>query len=168
MARWSVVVPSKFSEQSLTQWAEKQIASGVPRQILSHHLLSHDINGHLNIMAEIEERQAISSVWDKIFGVMVDRNLKGKALEKEGRVDEAIALYEQNVEDWFEGGHPYDRLRIIYTKRGRVADAIRVCDAFVAVTDELIALGVRRSDSYHLAKRQKFAKWAEKLTAKQA
>lgn len=162
MARWSVVVPSKFSEQSLTQWAEKQIASGVPREILSYHLLSRGVTGHLNI----EEHQAISSVQDKISGAMVNRNLEGKALEREGRVDEAIALYEQNVEDWCGGSHPYDRLRIIYTKGGRVADAIRVCDAFVAVVDELIALGSPRSDL--LVKRQKFAKWAEKLTAKQA
>lgn len=47
---------------------------------------------------------------------MVNNNIKGKALEKEGKIEQAIELYEFNVKNRFEGNHPYDRLAIIYHK----------------------------------------------------
>ena len=37
-------------------------------------------------------------------------------LEKEGKIDSAILLYEENVKESFEGNHPYDRLAVIYHK----------------------------------------------------
>ncbi|WP_416151140.1 hypothetical protein ACM26V_09295 [Salipaludibacillus sp. HK11] len=47
----------------------------------------------------------------------VDRNLKGKELEKEGKIDEAMSLYWENVNENFEGSHPYNRLAVIYRKQ---------------------------------------------------
>lgn len=70
---------------------------------------------------------------DKVMQVMVDRNNKGKELEKKGQIAKAIALYEANMGDYFIGTYPYDRLRILYTKDDRLADAIRVCDHFLQV-----------------------------------
>jgi|SRR6266545_148047 len=67
----------------------------------------------------------------KAFSKCADRNLKGIALEKEGNVDAAIALYEANITAQFPGTHPYERLRIIYTKQKRWDDAIRVCRAYI-------------------------------------
>lgn len=55
------------------------------------------------------------------------RNIRGMELEDAGKTDEAIRLYEMNVSDHDIGSHPYERLRIIYTKRRDYADAIRVC-----------------------------------------
>jgi tetratricopeptide (TPR) repeat protein len=60
---------------------------------------------------------------------MVDRNLQGQAMEKEGRYTEAIALYEANISDRFNGSHPYERLARIYYEAGRVEDFHRVCEA---------------------------------------
>ena len=68
----------------------------------------------------------------KIENTIVSCNLKGIDLERSGRIKEAIELYEANVRDWFDGTHPYERLRIIYTREGRFADAIRVCEAYIA------------------------------------
>ena len=56
----------------------------------------------------------------------VNRNLIGKELENEGRMDDAIPLYEQNITERFDGSHPYTRLAIIYKKKGFVDDEIRV------------------------------------------
>jgi len=47
---------------------------------------------------------------EKKFESQVERNLIGIELEKAGKVDEAIPLYEQNVRENFIGGHPYKRL----------------------------------------------------------
>jgi hypothetical protein len=45
------------------------------------------------------------------------RNLEAFAAEADGRVDEAIALYERNVAEGFPGDLPYGRLVAIYERR---------------------------------------------------
>lgn len=67
------------------------------------------------------------------FNMKVDRNLKGIELEKRGRIEEAIELYEMNVEKGFDGNHPYDRLCVIYRKQGKIADEIRVLEEAISV-----------------------------------
>jgi hypothetical protein len=60
---------------------------------------------------------------------MVDRNLKGMALEKAGHEAAAAELYEENVSDHFDGSHPYVRLMIIYARSQQNEDAKRVANA---------------------------------------
>jgi tetratricopeptide (TPR) repeat protein len=55
-----------------------------------------------------------------------ERNLMGIELEKAGRIDEAISLYEQNVKERFDGSHPYTRLDILYHRRKQYDKEIRV------------------------------------------
>src|SRR5919106_1324371 len=59
------------------------------------------------------------------------RNARGRELEVEGKVDDAVELYELNVRDGFLGPLPYDRLRVIYFRRNELASAIRVCQAAI-------------------------------------
>jgi tetratricopeptide (TPR) repeat protein len=54
------------------------------------------------------------------------RNLEALAAEHEGRLDEAIALYERNVAEGFPGDLPYGRLVAIYERRGALGEAERV------------------------------------------
>lgn len=75
----------------------------------------------------------------------VDRNLKGKELEKIGQVDRAIKFYEENVKDEFEGGFPYDRLAIIYRKRKQYKDEIRVLNKAIS-TFEKESITSKRQD----------------------
>jgi hypothetical protein len=42
--------------------------------------------------------------------LQIERNLKGTEFEKTGDLENAIELYETNVEENFKGNHPYDRL----------------------------------------------------------
>ncbi len=51
-------------------------------------------------------------------------------------INEAISLYEANLQDKFYGPHPYERLRIIYTIRKDYDNATRVCQAFIEVDSE--------------------------------
>ena len=66
------------------------------------------------------------------------RNLIASRLEKLGRVDEAIPLYEANVKEDFDGSHPYDRLATIYRKREQLDDAIRVLERAVWVFENIV------------------------------
>ncbi|AUJ87384.1 hypothetical protein CXM95_15930 [Enterococcus sp. CR-Ec1] len=63
----------------------------------------------------------------------MENNLTGRELEKSGKIDEAIELYERNVSDRFEGNYPYDRLAIIYRKRRDYDNEIRVLRTAVEV-----------------------------------
>jgi len=66
----------------------------------------------------------------------VDRNLQGKEFEKTGEIEKAIELYEKNIEEEFEGNHPYDRLAIIYRKRKQYREEIRVLNQAVSVYEK--------------------------------
>ena len=71
------------------------------------------------------------------FEIQVDRNIQGIKLEKKGDVDRALELYEMNISENFEGNHPYDRLAIIYSKKGRIKDEIRVLKKGIYVFEKL-------------------------------
>lgn len=62
---------------------------------------------------------------------LVQNNLEGIRLEKLGRIDEAVELYEQNVKNKFDGDHPYERLRIIYSGEDRHDDVVRICQEYL-------------------------------------
>lgn len=120
--------PVGGGKQHILAWAEAQMQQGVPRQLLCELLLRADRSN-----MTLAEMHAFAAAESELFGVVVDRNLRGIALEREGRTDEAIALYEANLADQFIGTHPYERLRIIYTKRHDYQNAIRVCQAYLAL-----------------------------------
>lgn len=92
------------------------------------------------------------------FEKQVERNLKGIQLEKDGQVDEAIKLYERNIEENFEGNHPYDRLAIIYRKRNEIGDEIRVLGKAIWVFENV----VHKERGDRLPKLQKFEKRLER------
>ena len=57
---------------------------------------------------------------------LIDNNINGERLEKLGKLNEAIALYEYNISQRFDGNFPYDRLAIIYRKQKKYDEEIRV------------------------------------------
>ena len=68
-----------------------------------------------------------------IEDIMVNRNLKGIELEKKGNIEDAVKLYEENVADKFDGTHPYNRLAIIYRRKGQIKDEIRILKKAIQV-----------------------------------
>ena len=98
----------------------------------------------------------------QIEDVIVGRNLRGIALEKEGKIDEAIEVYELNKHDMATTPHPYDRLRIIYTKQKNYIKAIEACHAAIYTYRALAkAMGKKRPDII-----QKYQAWIQKLETK--
>jgi len=156
---WVLSDPDKRTEKDLFQWANDQIVHGVPRQVIWNYLLDWE-----NRKLSYEEKEASMKLASHLLDVMVDRNVNGKTLETQGEVDKAIALYEENVSDLFDGDYPYDRLRVIYTKRNQLAEAIRVCRAYIEIDDMLLKYGSRRSALN--PKRDKFISWIDKLEKK--
>ena len=157
--KWVLTEPPKKTENDLRQWVNCQISHGVPRQLIWNYLMNWE-----NVKLSFEEKEASMKISSYLLDVMVDKNLNGKNLETQGKVNEAIALYEENISDLFDGSHSYERLRVIYTKRNQLADAIRVCRAYIEIVDMLLKDGSRRSDLN--PKRDKFISWIDKLEEK--
>jgi len=67
------------------------------------------------------------------------RNLKGIELEKKGKTDKAIKLYEQNIKEDFIGDHPYNRLAIIYRKRNQIKEEIRILEKAIWVFENIVS-----------------------------
>lgn len=115
-----------WKKESIIKLVNQKLSDGVPRQIIYNDLLKISIKNR-----DPDEMEAFSEVGRELMTVVVDRNFTGKQYEKSGHIDEVLALYEANVTDQIEGSHPYERLRIIYTKRKQYDDAIRVCEQYL-------------------------------------
>jgi hypothetical protein len=61
------------------------------------------------------------------------RNLEGLELERAGRLEEALSLYEQNVAEGFEGDWPYGRLVAAYERAGDFERAAAVLERGIQV-----------------------------------
>lgn len=121
-------LPHPFTLASLRTWAKSEIDSGRPRWKV-HGQLATAFSGS----SELKELEALTKVMGSIEDTLVDRNSKGVAFERAGKIERAIQLYEANVADEFDGSHPYNRLRIIYKSRDDYSNAIRVCNAYLSV-----------------------------------
>lgn len=60
---------------------------------------------------------------------LVKHFLRAQNLEQLGRLDEAIALYEEAVDAGFDSTGPYDRLIALHSDRALHSDVVRVADA---------------------------------------
>ena len=61
------------------------------------------------------------------------RNLEAFAAEQAGEVEQAIALYEENVREGFPGDWPYGRLSQLYVRQQAYDDAERVLERAIEV-----------------------------------
>lgn len=74
----------------------------------------------------------------------VERNLKAMEYEKQGNIEAAIELYELNVDEEFNGTHPYERLTELYLHADRQEDLMRILEKALIVFE-----GVDASDCHH-------------------
>lgn len=89
----------------------------------------------------------------------VERNVRGRELEREGLVDNAIEFYEANVRDGFDGSFPYRRLAIIYRRRKEYGKEVAVLEKLI----ESLSEGDPRYVAPKLAKFRKRLRRAEEL-----
>ncbi|MCL4867783.1 MAG: hypothetical protein KJ063_02345 [Anaerolineae bacterium] len=120
----------------LHQTLDQQLTRRIPRQQLEKEARDKAYElGRLGIEQRNQEARiqaiALDRIATELSQVMLNRNLDGERAEKESDLQKAIELYEANVQDQFMGGHPYERLRIIYRKQKRLQDAKRICQAAI-------------------------------------
>ncbi|MDN3672383.1 hypothetical protein QWY99_04840 [Flavobacterium branchiarum] len=65
--------------------------------------------------------------------IQVERNLKAIEFEKEGEIEKAIALYEENSNEGFKGNHSYDRLATIYKNQNDIDNEIRILEKAILI-----------------------------------
>lgn len=114
-----------YKTASLRAWVKASVAIGAARWRLHQQLAGISLES-----LELFEMKALTSAMSSIEDVVVDRNLKGIDLEKQGKLSQAITLYEKNIADAFDGSHPYNRLRIAYSEREDATNLLRVYEAY--------------------------------------
>ena len=63
---------------------------------------------------------------------LVKQFLRAQNLEQLGRIDEAVAIYEEVAGAGFDSIGPYDRLIALYSSRSEHAEVVRVADLALA------------------------------------
>lgn len=97
-----------------------------PLGIRSELMLKNQLDVRFNFSEDIWEEY--NAEYRRIENLIVDRNIRGQKLEKNGQIEEAIDLYEKNAEIFTTTSHPYHRLRIIYTRQKKFHKAIEACE----------------------------------------
>lgn len=83
---------------------------------------------------ELDRRLADKKKKDKLLKKCAERNTRGQELEKEGKIKQAITIYEKNIEDeCYPATHSFDRLMILYRKQQDYDNEIRVINRAIEV-----------------------------------
>lgn len=115
---------------NILEWVKYQNDSGVPLNAIMDKLMKE--SGQINELELLSaKRDEYMDAANKIQDIFVSKNLDGIQFEKDGADNKAIQLYEENIKDRLVGSHPYERLRIIYTRKKRYEDVIRVCKSYI-------------------------------------
>ncbi|HUN94433.1 MAG TPA: hypothetical protein VMU33_20440 [Burkholderiaceae bacterium] len=122
----AVALPRPATSATLREWITGEVRRGVPRWTVHRRLAKAAAQP-----VAASESTVLAFEMKAIEDLLVERNRRGKELERAGQIDQAIALYEANVVDRFNGSHAYERLRILYKGRGDFANTIRVCSAYL-------------------------------------
>lgn len=109
----------------------RDLRPGLREYLLRAHL---PVRSRRGIGAEIDARLVEA---DRITEMLGQRHMRAYHAEKQGREQEAIRLYEQNVADGDLSTLSYTRLRLLYARQKRYRDARRVCEAYLQTLDEL-------------------------------
>jgi hypothetical protein len=82
----------------------------------------------------------------------VERNLRGRELERQGFIENAIEFYRANVREEFDGDWPYERLAMIYRRRRDYASEVAILERAVVVFAGLMGRSHRADVPIKLAK----------------
>jgi hypothetical protein len=87
--------------------------------------------------------------WNTAISRVAERNTNGIKLEKEGRISEAIELYEENILEDFFATHAYERLRILYRRNGELEKERRILRKYIYLLDIENARSYSNAKEYH-------------------
>lgn len=96
-------------------------------------------NGKSKVYIDKEEYEGIIEQYNRDENIksQIDRsaelNNKGIALEKDGKIEDAINVYEENIKIGYPATHSYERLMILYHKGKRYQDEKRIVEIAISV-----------------------------------
>lgn len=97
-----------------------------------------DRSGYLSVPAKkivsMETKLQKEIEKERLLYECVSRNNRGTKYEKEGNINAAIELYEENIKPGcYPAMHSFDRLLVIYRRNGDYRNELRVCKRAVTV-----------------------------------
>lgn len=88
-----------------------------------------------NVISSIEETLLLKKEEERALYKCAELNNIGIAAEKDGRIDEAIATYEENIKIGYKAHHAFERLMVIYRRRKDVENQKRVLLRAIEIFD---------------------------------
>jgi tetratricopeptide (TPR) repeat protein len=145
----------KTAEDALRTQLKQQQAEGVSAQAILYFVESQA--QALEKEVQTAEVKGKLRAYDLLYSELRPRLLanlsNGKALEMAGQIEAACQHYEQALIDQVPTRFPYEHLRVIYRREGKLNEALRVCQA--ALTNPFL----KETDQAH------FRKWVNKIQA---
>ena len=81
----------------------------------------------------VRQKMAIDEK-NKMLALCVERNNQGIRYEKQGNIEDAIKVYEENIKpECYPARHSFDRLLVIYRRRKDYQNEMRVCERAISV-----------------------------------
>lgn len=77
---------------------------------------------------KLDEKLKEEKAFNKKLQKTAELNNAGMKLEKDGKIDEAIQIYEKNVKLGYPASHSYDRLMILYRKQKDTKNEVRIIE----------------------------------------
>jgi tetratricopeptide (TPR) repeat protein len=121
----------KAAESTLRDQIKQQQAEGVSAQAILYFIESQSqALEQTEQTAEIKGKlRAFDLLFSELRPRLLDNLSSGKALEMAGQIEAACQHYEQAIKDQAATRFPYEHLRVIYRREGKLEDALRVCQA---------------------------------------
>jgi tetratricopeptide (TPR) repeat protein len=114
------------------------------------------LNEFYNQVENTDKESTKTRNWYNLINKTAELNTKGIEFEKEGKIDEAINVYEENIKLQYPASHAYNRLMVLYRKKKEPQNEIRVIKFAIelfAKENERTGNGKYDADIYKYKKR---------------
>lgn len=102
----------------------------------------------------------------RLIELSISQNLlAAQDFERAGDIDKAIEHFDLCIRDGFTGSLPYDRLRILYTRKNEFDRAIRACERYIEILGFIKDFNPKYPNVKQISTMEN---WIEKLKIKQA
>lgn len=83
---------------------------------------------------EMVKRKTAMDEKNSMWTLCAERNNQGIRYEKQGNIEEAIKIYEENIKpECYPARHSFDRLLVLYRRRKDYQNEHRVCECAISV-----------------------------------
>lgn len=131
-----IILPNGYVKVKRMEFIQEFMEGGIIPEDL--YWLEEDSKGYISFpkhrLEELEEKTAARKMrMEKLFKC-TERNNRGIEMEKHGKIAEAIAIYEENIDgDCYPALHSFDRLLVLYRKAKDYQNEKRVAEKAITL-----------------------------------